>query len=339
MTQTIIFTSANGAYLPKVRTLAKSVKRHVPNSVFVIFLAELDATLWLSKEDNQLFDRIITPTEVGYPDNLGWAVTHNIVEYCTAVKPQIALQLQEEYKSNVIFFDPDTVLFSDINEILNILNESPIIFTPHILDAEQNENFIAIQENEISVLKHGLYNLGFFAVAPNQIGRTFLQWYAARLYKFCIDDPASGLFTDQKWCDLVPVIFPQTHIYRNRGANVASWNLSNRKLKIGDDGYIYVENKKLIFYHFTGYDSGAGAAMTTKYSGANPIVEGLWAWYTYQLVINRNTKLQIDWSMGRLACGYKLSNHVHKAIREVYCEDFFPGSPYALSFSELQGML
>lgn len=335
MNKCTIFTSANGAYLPKVRTLAQSVKRHVPNARFCLFLAELNKNDWLVSSDYEIFDEILSPQDVEYPDNLGWAITHTVVEYCTAVKPQIALQLLRKYQEKVYFFDPDTVIFSNLSEMHAILEKSYIMLTPHLLDPESNANPVAIRENEISALKHGIYNLGFFAVAPSEIGEDFLIWYSTRLYHYCIDNPSEGLFTDQKWCDLVPLFFPTTAIFRNKGANVASWNISKRKLISGDDGFIGIGHEKLIFYHFTGYDNGSGAAMTLKYSNNNPFVEGLWFWYAQQLSNNKNLNDDASWSMGRFKCGYKISNLLHKKLRDVYKPDIFGSDPYILSYEEV----
>ncbi len=49
-------------------------------------------------------------------------------------------------------------------------------------------------------------------------------------------------FTDQRWCDLVPSLFDRVHIERDPGYNVASWNLSTRRIQILATGNIVVNN-------------------------------------------------------------------------------------------------
>ena len=39
-------------------------------------------------------------------------------------------------------------------------------------------------------------------------GRRFAAWWRDRLHRFCWDDVPGGLFVDQRWCDLVPALFP-----------------------------------------------------------------------------------------------------------------------------------
>ena len=49
-------------------------------------------------------------------------------------------------------------------------------------------------------------------------------------------------------------------IIRDPGYDVASWNLDCRKLSFNEEGVLMVNSEyPLRFYHFTGYDSGAGA--------------------------------------------------------------------------------
>ena len=109
-------------------------------------------------------------------------------------------------------------------------------------------------DNEIAALKHGTYNLGFLAVAATDMGRAFAGWWADRCYHFCRDEIPHGLFTDQRWIDLVPGFFPGTCILRSSRLNVASWNLSTRRLSGTVPGGILVDGEPLGFYHFTGFD-------------------------------------------------------------------------------------
>ena len=39
------------------------------------------------------------------------------------------------------------------------------------------------------------------------------------------EEAAFGVYTDQRWCDLVPALFDGVKVLRDPGLNVASWNL------------------------------------------------------------------------------------------------------------------
>ena len=80
------------------------------------------------------------------------------------------------------------------------------------------------------------------------------------------------------------LIFNDVAIIHDPGYNVASWNLDKRKVTMSDKGQIVVNGKfPLRFYHFTGYDSGAGDAMTTRYGEGNQIIKEIWNWYGHKL--------------------------------------------------------
>src|SRR5690606_17865406 len=123
---------------------------------------------------------------------------------------------------------------------------------------------------EICSLKHGIYNLGFIGVAANDAGRQFAAWWSSRLYNFCRNDIPNGLFTDQRWIDLVPAMFSDVCIMRAPRHNVASWNLTTRELTRTEDGDYRVNGEPLGFYHFTGFDSGAHLLMVEKNARGNP---------------------------------------------------------------------
>ena len=74
-----------------------------------------------------------------------------------------------------------------------------------------------------------------------------------QLYNHCYVDLNRGLFTDQKWIDLVPGLFPRVRIVRSPAYNVAYWNLSHRAVTKVDEQYS-VDGDPLCFFHFSGFD-------------------------------------------------------------------------------------
>jgi hypothetical protein len=114
----------------------------------------------------------------------------------------------------------------------------------------------------------GIFNLGFIGVS--QSGKEFLQWWHERLQTEAVVDLANALFTDQRWIDFVPSLFPCT-ILRDAGLNVAYWNLHERTLTT-ENNTIRVNGDTLKFFHFSGLDPAAPWQLT-KHAGANPRVE------------------------------------------------------------------
>ena len=128
----------------------------------------------------------------------------------------------------MLYFDPDMVLFSRVDDILATLETSNLALTPHQTKPEQTLD--AIFDNEVASLKHGIFNLGFIGVRNTAEGRRFADWWAERTYHLCWADVENGLFTDQKWVNFAPVFFDGVAIIKSSRHNVATWNLTTRRM-------------------------------------------------------------------------------------------------------------
>lgn len=277
----LVYTSVTKSYLPKARVLAKSVKRFHPDWNFVLLYSdELPAGFDLKQEP---FDEVLTIDQLGLSNWKAWAFGHAVVELCTAVKgPAAELLAQRPDVEKIMYIDPDIKLFNSLSSLDTLLDQCEILLTPHLLDTETEIS--AIQDNEISALKHGVYNLGFFAARTSGQGLEFIRWWAQRLRLFCRDDIPGGLFTDQRWCDLAPAFYSGLVIVRDRGCNVATWNIAHRRLSKDDAGVFLVAGTPLRFYHFTSYDNGNGAAMLMRYASNQAIAYELWDTYGKELL-------------------------------------------------------
>ncbi|GAB4489510.1 MAG: hypothetical protein OHK006_21310 [Thermodesulfovibrionales bacterium] len=78
----------------------------------------------------------------------------------------------------------------------------------------------------------------------------FLDWWKARLARYCMADVLHGLYTDQKWVDLTPALFEGVFLLREPGYNVAYWNLHEKEFS-ACDGEITVNGEPFFFYHFS----------------------------------------------------------------------------------------
>jgi len=258
------FTSITPNYLAKARVLCKTLKQHNPDCKFFLGLTgdmpedaspaaePFDAILLTSELD------LITQKEIFF-------FRHTITEICTAVKPALALTIMQKYQAQkVVYLDPDIMVFSDLGELETLLDTYSMIFTPHQTDFEDDDSYVV--SNEILFLKRGTYNLGFFAVKSDETGRRFLNWWHSRVMLYCFDDDYElikvleplgllGMFTDQKWIDLVPAFFDGYYILKNPGYNVSTWNMTRRRIKRVSDGRYTINGQPLKFFHFSGFDA------------------------------------------------------------------------------------
>jgi len=276
MTKVRCFTSFSFSYLSRAAILARTLRETHPDWELLAMIVDkpppgLDASAALAA-----FDRVLFPEQLGFDRFHAWLFKHDIVEACTAVKGQSLSFLLESDADAVVYFDPDIAVFHSLDTVLERLNDHSVILTPH--QVSPNATVGHVRDNEMTSLKYGVYNLGFCAVRNDEIGRAFSDWWARSLQIACYDDVENGIFTDQKWCDLVPAFFPRVWIERDPGCNVASWNISTRRISCTEDGSILVNGSPLKFYHYTKINS-VGDLMTEKYAGDNVEVLEVWNWY------------------------------------------------------------
>lgn len=312
-----VFTSFTFSYLSRARVLAKSLRRHHPD--WVIWAAITDrAPAGLNFDlASEPFDRVIWTHDLLGTGADAWIFGHDIVEACTAVKGRVLARLLEEPDcEQVFYFDPDIALFAPVTEMVATLGEPgvSILLTPHQLEPDTARQ--AVIDNEIGSLAHGVFNLGFIAVRNDATGRAFASWWSERLGDWCHDDLPRGLFTDQKWCNLIPCFFDGVRIVRDPGCNVASWNLSRRKVEITTEGAILVNGSPLKFYHFTKMGP-VGDVMTQRYAGAGTAVYELWAWYKRAVAAEDDPRIpQRWWHYGAFGDGRMVPRPARRLYRE-----------------------
>lgn len=279
-----VFTSCTSCYIPKARVLAESVKKFHDSITFHLVLSDKLPDFFDLQDE--YFDSVIFIENLDIDNFSQWAFKHSVVEMCTAVKPLAFRKIFSTYSEcqKVIFLDPDTAIFSSLDTLLNHLEDNSILLTPHQLQPEKTEE--KIRDNELAILRHGIFNLGFIGVKASPEGHKFIDWWSDRCLNLCFIDPANGIYTDQRWIDLVPSYFEDFYIVRDPGCNVANWNLSNRVLTGDVNTEIFVNQSPLVFYHF----SSSQSIMSDKYDVVNDVSASLLQWYQKKCIGMDNLK-------------------------------------------------
>ena len=323
----LCFSSFTFSYLNRARVLFASLRRFHPEWELVALLTDEPPPGFEFDPARESFDRVVYAGELGIPAFRSWLFKHEIVEVCTAVKGPFLLEACRSGAEAVIYLDPDTALLSDLGPIVEGLQSDDILLTPHLLDA--NDQPLAIEDNDVATLRTGVFNLGFVAVRAEGEGLRFARWWNDRLLTHCYDDIPNGLFVDQRWCDEVPGLFDGVKVLRDPGYNVASWNLSRRKVSVEKDGRILVNGSPLRFWHFTKLGE-LGDAMTRRYAGDNYPVYEIWSWYKREVAAATDPAIPARWwAYGAYADGAP----IEKAHRLLYrgrpdLQTAFP-DPYA----------
>ena len=298
---TCIYTSFNKRYLPRALVLASRLAHHQPDAwrvaVIVDELTEAERALVLTH-----FNEVILSNELFPEDEFpAWMFGHDVVEACTAVKGQALVALLDRGYGRIIYLDPDITLLHSMDRVLSGLSEHSILITPHVVDPEESDGPI---ENERCCLSYGVYNLGFLAVRNDANARRLARWWCDRLWRFCMDDPTRGLFTDQKWFDLVPGLFDGVHVLRDPGHNVASWNLVGRRVSITTDKVVVNGSHPVVFFHFTKV-RGVGDLMLQRNALNWAPVKEIYEWYLRQVNAKEAfcAKVNDNWAYARYSNG------------------------------------
>ena len=251
-------------YLAQAAILAQSFNQYNPKFPFYVLVLDGDESdygcLGPSAQIVLLSDLPIETFE--------WhamATAYEVMEFATAIKPKFLEFLLNDGSPSAIYLDPDIEVFSHLGGIEQELQKTSIVLTPHCLHPIPRDGM----ETSEKTLRHaGIFNLGFIGVA--QDGKDFLLWWHERLRTEAVVDLPNALFTDQRWIDFVPSLFPCS-ILRDPGLNVAYWNLHERSLSKENDA-ISVNGEPLKFFHYSGFDPAA-PWLLTKHAGANPRVK------------------------------------------------------------------
>ena len=239
--------------------------------------------------------------------------------------------------------DPDTAALGSLAPLEAWLEDHEILLTPHLVDP--NDEHTAILDNDLSASRTGIFNLGFVAIRTSGEGARFAKWWNDRLLSYCYDDMPNGLFVDQRWCDHVPALFDRLKVIRDPGYNVASWNLSTRKISVEKDGQIMVNGVPLRFWHFTKLGA-VGDAMTRRYAGRNFPVYEIWSWYKREVAAATDAAIpERWWAFGTYEDGALITKDQRVLYRErtdlqqAFADPFRSGENSFQSWLETEGGL
>jgi glycosyltransferase involved in cell wall biosynthesis len=316
-------------YLPFARTLLASLAAMDPSIDRYAFV--LDAR---DVDPDFAEGVVLTPTDVfDYEFFAGLAYSYDITELATSVKPFVLRYLLSIGYERAFYFDPDIEVYRSLEPVTRPLDDADVVLTPHTTDPIPLDGF---QPDELVLLRAGTYNLGFIGVARTNAALAMLNWWADRLERYCVNDVSAGLFTDQKWIDLVPGMLDRVAIVRHRGCNVAYWNLHGRRID-PDDPRRLMTGEQIVFYHFSGFDVLRPDRLSkhqTRFDvESEPGLARLLAAYSERVLANGFREFsQTPYAFARFNNGVLLDSHCRGLLRHARLEGISfpdPGDVFA----------
>lgn len=319
----VIFTSVCANYVHKARTLAQSVKQHIPDAKMILCLVEREIDPRIPAD---CFDDIVLAKDAWEGNFDRFIFKHAIVEASTAVKGQFMRYLMDRFvdEDQFVYLDPDVYVYGDFVELKQALKEHPIVLCPHLLKPGNIDM-------ELSSTAHGVYNLGFLGISRSEEGRKCVDWWAERLFLYCYDDIQRGIFTDQKWFDLAPCFF-DVEVFKHHGYDFAPWSLMNCNITQDGAGSYYIEGDPLRFIHFSGYGRVAEKCMDDWLPEEGKLFRALYA--DYSIIHDGNDSDHISktsWSYANYESGQPVDDIVRRAYRGNWDAMFVYDNPFAQS--------
>jgi len=240
-----VFTIVSANYIAFAATLMQSVRTFHPEAARYIVLADT----YREFPDLDLAAEVLVCDDIGIEVIDNMKLWYTVIEFNTAIKPFVIGALLDRYVfDEVVYLDPDILLFRPLVDVFEGLGAHNIVLTPHMMHPLQDGK----EPSDHTIMKSGIYNLGFLGVHNDPDARRLIDWWADRCFLDCRVDIPGHMFTDQRWMDLAPVFVPNPMILRHPGYNVAYWNLANRRVEQAADGTWLVNGQKLAFFHFSG---------------------------------------------------------------------------------------
>ncbi len=152
-----------------------------------------------------------------------------------ALKSVLLLELLKTH-DKIAYVDNDIFFFNSPKFLFDELETNTLLLTPHFYPSSPLKNQTWLEAN----FRLGLYNAGFIGVNNNAV-KALEWWRDCCLYEIK-KAYWRGLFDDQKYLNLLPVLFDQVEIIKHRGCNLAGWNDS-----------VSLKKEDVIFVHFNGF--------------------------------------------------------------------------------------
>jgi hypothetical protein len=244
----VAYTVCSVNHLAYAKTMADS---------FIMFNPEYSVIIGLvDKIDNRFDPSLFLPhtlieiSEVQVSPLKQMSDQYSLIELNCAVKSFMAQFILNTMQPDVLVYtDADIVYYHSLEPLEQELGSKDILLTPHMTSPVNDDK----EPRERDILRSGIYNAGFILMRKSKTLTLFLNWWSDRMRTQCYYNFQEGMGVDQNWLNFVPLFFENVVVTRHPGANVAYWNLHEKKIESKDD-VVFVNNEPLLFLHISGFN-------------------------------------------------------------------------------------
>jgi hypothetical protein len=318
--RTAIFSICSNNYLPQAEVFFDSARRFHPQADLYLGLADKHHP----QDPYPAGVEILAAEHLGIPDFTNVAFRYDIMEFNTAIKPFVMLDLFGRGYGRVIYFDPDIEIFRPLDGILAALDAgASFLLTPHFCAPPGPQ----APKSERDVMRTGIFNLGFVACGRSAETERLLRWWARKLRYDCVNDQPAGLFVDQKFMDFIPAFAENFRSLGDPSLNVAYWNIAGRDLRRDGAGWT-VDGRPLGFFHFSGFNPKKSGQLS-KYAPELQVSEDLRALLDHYAtkMLAAGVPPQRPYAYGHFASGTPIPDVVRRMFRDRH--PVWVGDPFA----------
>jgi len=205
------------------------------------------------------------------------------IEYIFTLKSFFIKWIFLKIKKNsyVIYLDSDIFFFSKPELLIKETYYNSVCLTPH-----------RFSKSNYHLNIYGKFNAGFISFKNDKVGSSALNWWAKSCKKECSLKNLKN-YTDQKYLEYLYANFSKIKKINNIGFNLAPWNLDSYKISLNDNNQIFINKKKLVFFHFHGFKNIFGCIYSHSLKNYNVKNNKELLNYIYKSYLNiLNKKLQ-----------------------------------------------
>ena len=243
---------------------------------------------------------LVKYTELEESDNELYCIknTRSKIEYYFTCTPAICRYVFKK-NSNIdllTYLDADLFFYS----------------SPEVIFEEIGDKSIAIVEHRFSrfgrkFIKLGIFNVAWISFRRDEQGMNCLNEYRQQCLEWCYDYLDGDKYADQKYLDNWPDKYSNHIIIRNKGVNLAGWNIGNYTItKRG--GSIFVDDDQLVFYHFAGLKQRSNNYYTSSISSYYVFIDKIVKNNLYKDYIKRLKSFSSDTDVTKKTINPKYQN-------------------------------
>ena len=269
-------TLFNKNYLIKGLAMYRSLEMQSGHFVLYVLCMDDESHDVLSKM-NVPSMRLIKLVDIETDELLKAKSDRTIAEYCWTCAPCLLSFVFDKHAAVdfLTYLDADLLFFSSPEPIYEEAKNSSSIIVEHRFSPRFEPSII-----------NGKYNVQWVSIKRDKFGLDTLIWWRDRCIEWCYYRLENDRMGDQKYLDQWTTKFKQVHELQHIGAGLAPWNFANYSISERDN-QIYVDDKKLIFYHFHSFrmlKNKDFVPMPSVYTEFDPVPDGIYCRYNAALL-------------------------------------------------------